>query len=45
MQKKEVPECCEGCAMWEQFGEKCWIYWEAKKNCTQHTGNNDGLVL
>jgi len=36
-EKKETPECCDGCAMWETHGNKCWYFWEGKKDCTQHT--------
>ena len=34
---EEVPNCCEGCVNWHQFGKDCWVYWELKKSCTQHT--------
>ncbi|MBS3097261.1 hypothetical protein J4209_00535 [Candidatus Woesearchaeota archaeon] len=35
----EIPKCCEGCIKWEKFGKECWVYWEEKKNCTQHTSD------
>ena len=37
-----TPKCCDGCAMWKTQGNKCWYYWEGKKECTQHNreGNN-----
>lgn len=31
--------CCEGCIKWEEFGRKCWVYWDKKKVCSQHTDN------
>jgi len=35
--KKKIPECCKGCAKWEAFGDKCWVYWEGKKECSMHS--------
>jgi len=36
--KEKIPECCFDCDKWKEFGKKCWVYWEGKKECTQHTG-------
>lgn len=33
-QEAEAPECCKGCLVWQQFKDKCWVYWEKKKSCT-----------
>ena len=35
--KKEIV--CKGCKVYEQFGKKCWFYWDNKKFCSQHTEN------
>ena len=32
-----IPECCIGCLKYDQFKESCWVYWEGKKDCTQHS--------
>ena len=42
---EEVPGCCDGCIKWKQFGKGCWVYWEAKKNCTQHVPEGEELDL
>jgi len=40
LNKKSKKEyICKGCKMAEQFGKKCWFYWENKKFCSQHTDN------
>jgi len=41
---EEIPECCEDCIKWEQFGKDCWIYWEKKKSCTQKVTNVSDIV-
>ena len=35
--KKQTPECCDGCDSWGKFGKECRVYWEDKKDCTQHS--------
>ena len=42
---EEVPECCDGCVKWQQFGSECWVYWEKKKNCSQHTPTGEDIRL
>ena len=42
---QETPECCDGCTNWEQFGKECWVYWESKKNCTQHAPAGEEIDL
>ena len=37
---KKAP-CCEGCAIWETHRDKCFYFWEEKKNCTQHSGKGN----
>ena len=37
MGKEKAPMCCEGCLNFERFGNDCWVYWENKKDCTQHS--------
>ncbi|MDO8741390.1 MAG: hypothetical protein Q7J54_07535 [Candidatus Woesearchaeota archaeon] len=37
MPKTSIPECCIDCIKWEKFREDCHVYWEGKKNCTQHS--------
>ena len=34
-EKKGVSPVCDGCAQWGVFKEKCWFYWELKKECSQ----------
>ncbi len=29
-------ELCKDCSNWENFKEKCFFYWEDKKECSQH---------
>lgn len=32
------PGCghlCRECASWKRHAEKCWFYWEGKKECSQ----------
>ncbi len=41
----EAPECCDGCTLWKQFGSECWVYWERKKTCTQHTPDGENIQL
>jgi hypothetical protein len=36
MTEENMPSCCEGCAMWKMHGNKCWYFWEEKKECTQY---------
>lgn len=26
---------CRECASWKRHREKCWFYWEGKKECSQ----------
>ncbi|MCX8147399.1 MAG: hypothetical protein N3D84_02940 [Candidatus Woesearchaeota archaeon] len=28
-------DLCKDCANWKNFREKCWFYWEEKKECSQ----------
>lgn len=28
-------EVCRECASWKIFKEKCWFYWDGKKECSQ----------
>ncbi len=32
---KPKSEVCRDCASWKLFGEKCWFFWEDKKECSQ----------
>ncbi|MBN1385846.1 hypothetical protein JW968_02590 [Candidatus Woesearchaeota archaeon] len=43
----KVPEghVCQGCLKYEQFGPKCWVYWEKKKICTHRVVNVDELSM
>lgn len=38
-ERKKKVNFCQGCTMHEQFGKKCWFYWEDKKFCSQHSDN------
>jgi len=38
-------ECCNGCIVWEKFGNKCWVHWEKKKECSQFAGSWDEVPL
>lgn len=37
--REKKIDICKECQMSEQFGKKCWFYWENKKFCSQNTGN------
>lgn len=39
--EEQTPDCCIGCLRWKQFGKSCWVYWDLKKHCTQHTSEHD----
>ena len=41
----KTPEVCKGCAKWEKFKDKCWVYWEHKKVCTLHTDEWNNFIL
>ncbi|MFH2027771.1 MAG: hypothetical protein ABIJ08_01405 [Nanoarchaeota archaeon] len=46
MTNTSIPDCCEDCIKWEQFGKNCWVYWELKKNCTQKmTDSSQNQIL
>lgn len=30
-----VNEVCKECASWKVFKEKCWFFWDGKKECSQ----------
>ncbi len=35
-EKKGPPgTVCENCVAFKRFGDKCWFYWEGKRECTQ----------
>lgn len=38
----EAPELCKGCVNWRVFGNRCWFYWEGKKECSQHRMDEEG---
>lgn len=34
--QNESPNAiCNSCLLWQKFGEKCYVFWEKKKFCTQ----------
>ena len=33
----KIPECCTGCLKFDQFKHECWVYWEGKQDCSQHS--------
>ena len=35
----KLAPCCDGCSKWEEHGEECWVFWENKKICSQHSDN------
>jgi hypothetical protein len=38
MESQSEPECghlCKECASWNRHKEKCWFFWEGKKECSQ----------
>ncbi|MFC1769094.1 hypothetical protein ACFLZX_05000 [Nanoarchaeota archaeon] len=37
MVKEFIPPSCEGCHNWGRFKHECWVFWDGKKDCTQHT--------
>jgi len=45
MKKENIPECCKGCSKFDQFGKDCWVYWENKKECSQHSSQMNGFNL
>lgn len=38
--KMAKAPCCEGCTNWDEFKENCWVFWERKKICSQHSDND-----
>lgn len=40
-----IPKVCEDCLKWEQFQHGCWVYWEAKKECTQKVETAEEMSL
>ena len=42
---EKKSECCEGCKIYDQKGKNCWVYWENKKECTQHSSKMNGFRL
>lgn len=34
-------KCCANCLKWGQFGERCWVFWEGKKECSQRVESQD----
>jgi len=45
MAEEKKLGCCDGCLNFEQFGKKCWVYWENKKECSQHSSKMNGFSL
>jgi len=45
MGEEKIPGCCKGCIKFDQFGKECWVYWNDKKECSQHTSKMSGFVL
>jgi hypothetical protein len=44
MAQEKVPEpkgVCQGCAVWKKFGERCWVFWEHKKDCTMKVDDEE----
>lgn len=37
MENKNLAKACEGCMHWDNFGNKCWYFWELKKECSMHS--------
>lgn len=35
MAEDKTNICCTDCFHYKKFREKCWFYWEEKKECTQ----------
>jgi len=38
---KDVNSVCSDCLKWESYGDKCWVHWKGKKECTQKARNSD----
>ncbi len=40
-QSHKLPEghCCKYCMKYDQFGTKCFVYWDLKKLCTMKVTN------
>ena len=32
---EDVMPACEKCSLFKEFGNKCWFFWEHKKDCSQ----------
>ncbi|MFH1642671.1 MAG: hypothetical protein ABIC04_07295 [Nanoarchaeota archaeon] len=45
MAKEVVPDCCEECIKWEEFGKGCWVFWESKRECTQKITDSSEMPL
>ncbi|NQU79674.1 hypothetical protein HQ545_07955 [Candidatus Woesearchaeota archaeon] len=31
----DKEDVCKQCINWKEFKEKCWYFWEQKKECSQ----------
>jgi len=31
----EINEVCKDCLKWDKFQDKCWVWWQHKKECSQ----------
>lgn len=40
-----MNEICKGCLRWEKFKEKCWVYWEGKKECSLKAKTVEELAM
>lgn len=36
---------CKSCANYKIFKEKCWYYWEGKKECSQKVEEKESKLL
>jgi hypothetical protein len=41
MADEKTNPCCRECFHFKRFKEKCWFYWENKKECTQKIEEGD----
>jgi|GEM_PF-1575102 len=35
MAEEKINECCRDCFHYKKHKDKCWFYWENKRECTQ----------
>lgn len=42
-QDEGIAPACRECIRWKHFGNKCFYFWEHKKDCSMFTANVEEL--